>query len=62
MHFFTSGYIESLGYNLLLSCIYFSINFWKKLYLWIFAAGNSDLLDSWKGKCVDIVFRVGNKQ
>lgn len=59
--FFTSGYMESLGCNLLLSCIYFSINFWKKLYLWIFAAGNSDSLDSWKGKCVGIVCSVGNK-
>lgn len=54
-------YIESLVFNLLVSCIYFSINFWKKLHPWIFAAGENDSFDSLKGKYVYIASRVGNK-
>lgn len=54
-------YIESLAFNLLVSCIYFSINFWKELYPWIFAAGENDSFDSLKGKYVYIASRVGNK-
>lgn len=54
-------YIESLAFNLLVSCIYFSINFWKELYPWIFAAAENDSFDSLKGKYVYIASRVGNK-
>lgn len=31
------------------------------MYPWIFAAGENDSFDSLKGKCADIVSKVGNK-
>lgn len=39
----------------------FFISFWKKLDLWILAARGSDSYDSWEGRSVDTVCRVGNQ-